>query len=116
MQFAVTVYTAKLSYGGNLPTVNMVVLGWPLLFTADALPYFGPSSCTRMAIAANVFAVTFCQGARVILATIAAKYMHPTVNGCHSRSSAYRSSSLARALSDILPQACLCLVFVLRNR
>ena len=108
MQFAVTIDTAKLSYVGNLPTVYMMALAWLLLFTAYALPYFRPSPFTRVAIAANVFAVTFSYRARMILATIAAEY--------HSGSSAYRSSNLARALSDILPQACLCFVFVLRNR
>ena len=108
MQFPVTVDTAKLSYLGNPPTVLVVFLARVLLFTAYAQPYFRPSSCTRMAIAANVFAVSFGYRAGMIFATIAAEY--------HSRSSAYRSSNLARALSDILPQACLCLVFVLRNR
>ena len=116
MQFPVTIDTAKLSYLGNPPTVLMVFLARMLLFTAYAQPYFRPSFFTRVAIAANVFVVAFGNRARMILATIAAKYTRPTVNGCHSRSSAYRSSNLARARSDILPQACLCLVFVLRNR
>jgi hypothetical protein len=108
MQFRVTVHTAKLSHVGNRPTVHMMLLAWLLLFTAYAYPYLRPSSCARVAIAANVFAASFSYRARMILATIATEY--------HSRSSAYRSSSLARALSDILPQACLCLVFVLRKR
>jgi hypothetical protein len=59
MQFPVTVDTAKLSYLGNPPTVLMVFLARMLLLTTYAQPYCRPSTFTRMAIAANVFAMTF---------------------------------------------------------